>query len=1253
MSSSRRRAQPEPRAPFGVSPSALARYFFHDCERFLRFRATRRPARNGVPVRRYESGPVMAEVLDSGRTWEEQILTTHLPGRALVAEGDGALSERVWSVEESIDLLRRARQGEFLYQLTLRAPASLYGVLGIDREQIEIADNRPDLVEVIADGAGGRRFRVIDVKRGSAVRLPYRIQVVFYAIELDHILREQGIAGRVDLDTGAAWLGGAPVPEEFDLRVVRPHLEDVLARLPTIMAQPLDEVDWHVRYRCEWCEYLDYCRSEMVERNNVSRLVGLTAHGKRFLSGTLGVRTLPELSTALRRADADDRLQRSASLAGERPRLEARLRAYASGQAGSFGSLHPALPVNENVAIFVTAQAEPVEDRTWLLAMLVQAPEDLRRRLLQEEGPARPFVVVAASREECAAVRARFVRQLYEVLRRIDVRNAETPEWRDQLSVQLYCYSEQEKNRLVQVLLEALDDPQLSQKAMALLFHLQVPDLLQMNDHPRDVVAHPVIPLVSAVGRLLALPVDISYTLPETLAALDSTFDVRRNRFHYPFGHGVRADEVLRVWNGEDIDLQPVTREAAHRLYGYRAALWQLRDLARGQLVAWPPKHRLLSSAGIHHPRLSRLAFLARYESVMGCLAVRAARCEARETMAVHGTLRPLVHQGDGRFRVAAEGVEIDDGGFNRWLVVRDTPDGLRAQARFNDWVHRARHWGGRADAHVGVGKIAAVETDPLGFARALRIDWTHWHDPPLEEGARVLLMPSFLDFNTDRAIEGLKELDGDGLFVRLLDDPAAAARRTGLSYQTVLAQAAAAFSLTPSQAEAWRTIAGSRVTAVWGPPGTGKTHFLAALALGLCGARRRRRRCRILISAMTHAAIDNLLRRIVQLADDLDQSTPALAKVGGQVTNASGCIVGIANDQLDGWLDEHGTAIVGSTVWGLAKSEARFDLVVIDEASQMRVPDAALAIDRVENQGRLVAAGDHHQLGPIIAGTYPTPAPGEPVLHGSIFDLLRERPGRSGTPLCQLLENWRMCDVLTGAARQLYGPDYRCASTDVASRRLRLWRYRDGFTGACLAPDSPLVVVVLEGVQATNVNQVEAALVSRLAVTLRDDMANVADDGVFWRERLFVVSPHHAQIRAIRRALACDRDWTAQPFVDTVEKMQGQEADAVFISYGVADPEYAALEADFIYNLNRLNVAITRARVKSVVFLARPLLDASPEILDVPGVVEGLAYMRNLAQFARVQGRPERFDLEDGVTAEVAALDREIVDGSARTGWV
>ena len=166
------------------------------------------------------------------------------------------------------------------------------------------------------------------MKRGASVRLPYCIQVLFYALELDHILRVHRMNGSVDLDRGAAWLGGSPTPEDFDLRAIRPQLEDVLMRLPALLAQPPGETEWHVRFRCEWCDYLDHCQTEMVATNSVSRLAGLTTHAKRFLGRALGVRTLPDLSAALGRSDADAQLLRCASLSGERPRLQARLTAY-------------------------------------------------------------------------------------------------------------------------------------------------------------------------------------------------------------------------------------------------------------------------------------------------------------------------------------------------------------------------------------------------------------------------------------------------------------------------------------------------------------------------------------------------------------------------------------------------------------------------------------------------------------------------------------------------------------------------------------------------------------------------------------------------------------------------------------------------------------------------------------------------------------------------------------------------------------
>ncbi len=99
---------------------------------------------------------------------------------------------------------------------------------------------------------------------------------------------------------------------------------------------------------------------------------------------------------------------------------------------------------------------------------------------------------------------------------------------------------------------------------------------------------------------------------------------------------------------------------------------------------------------------------------------------------------------------------------------------------------------------------------------------------------------------------------------------------------------------------------------------------------------------------------------------------------------------------------------------------------------------------------------------------------------------------------------------------------------------------------------------------------------------------------------------------------------------------MQGQEADAVIVSYGVADPEFAMQEADFIYELNRLNVAVTRAKTKCVVCLPRPLLNATPHVLDQPAAARGLAFMRRLVLQVEDTGEKLSFDCHGGVTAVV-----------------
>jgi hypothetical protein len=242
--------------------------------------------------------------------------------------------------------------------------------------------------------------------------------------------------------------------------------------------------------------------------------------------------------------------------------------------------------------------------------------------------------------------------------------------------------------------------------------------------------------------------------------------------------------------------------------------------------------------------------------------------------------------------------------------------------------------------------------------------------------------------------------------------------------------------------------------------------------------------------------------------------------------------------------------------------------------------------------------------------------------------------------------------------AETIYAPaPYAPATDEVASRELAL-RAPSGdgdgnmdLLAFLVAPRYPLAVVILEDVRATAENRPEAELVAGLAILLRARLLRPgtgrpyppSDEGdrAFWREALEIVCPHHAQIHAVRDLLGQmhERDWV--PFVDTVDKMQGQQSEAVLVSYGVSDVETALSEAEFIYSLNRLNVAATRGRAKCVVCLPRPLLKASPAVLEDAEALRGLSQMLALVGFAKANGEERSFTWtgEDGVPARVTAI--------------
>jgi hypothetical protein len=437
-----------------------------------------------------------------------------------------------------------------------------------------------------------------------------------------------------------------------------------------------------------------------------------------------------------------------------------------------------------------------------------------------------------------------------------------------------------------------------------------------------------------------------------------------------------------------------------------------------------------------------------------------------------------------------------------------------------------------------------------------------------------------------------------------------------------------AARALNAGQWRAWHGVLCAPLSLLWGPPGTGKTHTVAHMLLGYAlAARRAGQQLRVLVTAFTHHAIANVLHKVAELAAryQLDASALRVAKLVGFGAHTADealppSVERIGDEQMAGLLgDEASCVVVGSTVWGvyraLDKSGALvqpwFDVVLVDEASQLKLPDALIALSASKPTASIILAGDDRQLPPIIHGSYPDE---QAHLLSSVFAFVRHRvaeqrarrPELEQRVLFQLDENFRMNAPLTNYPRDvLYGGQFRSTKPDIRIRTVTpLDAATQDLIDCVLHPDRPVVLCTYTSPRPfTARNPFEAEIVAQIAARLRDllvdDVTGERYQPVALGQRgLAILAPHRAQNSTIRQLLAQHGFGGAAqplPLVDTVDKLQGQERDVVLVSYGVADDEYAEGEADFLLSSNRFNVAATRARHKLVVFCSDAVLGIVP----------------------------------------------------------
>ena len=172
----------------------------------------------------------------------------------------------------------------------------------------------------------------------------------------------------------------------------------------------------------------------------------------------------------------------------------------------------------------------------------------------------------------------------------------------------------------------------------------------------------------------------------------------------------------------------------------------------------------------------------------------------------------------------------------------------------------------------------------------------------------------------------------------------------------------------------------------------------------------------------------------------------------------------------------------------------------------------------------------------------------------------------------------------------------------------------QQGIVGAPGLEGSGLAVVGVEHDGNRNSSDEEVEVVAGLVGRLLAPGARWTDEkgalAPLRADDVLVVAPYNAQVSRIAERLA-----PVGVRVGTVDKFQGQEAPVVIYSMATSSPEDAPRGMEFLYSLNRLNVATSRARCLAIVVASPRLFEPECRSPRQMQLANALCRFRELAR--------------------------------------
>lgn len=390
----------------------------------------------------------------------------------------------------------------------------------------------------------------------------------------------------------------------------------------------------------------------------------------------------------------------------------------------------------------------------------------------------------------------------------------------------------------------------------------------------------------------------------------------------------------------------------------------------------------------------------------------------------------------------------------------------------------------------------------------------------------------------------------------------------------------------------------------ITGPPGTGKTATIHAIVEAFV-----RQKCRVLVAGLTHNAVDNVLERLIGSSPETtfsffrfgihptsyERLAPLLEAAGRDPRFFFAQRVGEVFESvgpLRAYLET--VPVFAGTAHSLLRSpwiaeEAEvpaFDLVIVDEATQLQEPLTAALLTLGK---KAILVGDEKQLGPVVAMPFDPErdecpsslfALGIRGLEQSLFvrlnRLLKERGEHES--LIFLSRQYRMHPAIGDwASRRFYGGQLetlteKLPEIDLLEGALRKTGWN--LLRRICSSEYPFVFLDVEGEETTSTaSRVEA----RLAVLLVKAFSELGVTSIG------CITPYRSQLALLQR------EFSAAGMVcecGTVDAFQGREKSVIILSTARRDRL-----TEFLTHPNRLNVSITRARVKCILLGSGALL--------------------------------------------------------------